>query len=64
MKHSVFKMSALSAAIMITLSGCGGDNDKKVEIKDVPPRANNVELANLKHWVPVKDSLKAVDSKG
>ena len=64
MKHSVFKMSALSAAIMITLSGCGGDNDKKVEIKDVPPRASNVELTSLKHWVPVQDSLKAVDSNG
>lgn len=64
MKHSVFKMSALSAAIMVTLSGCGGDNDKKIEIKDVPPRASNVELTNIKHWVPVQDSLKAVDSNG
>ncbi|ATC96227.1 S8 family serine peptidase [Pseudoalteromonas tunicata] len=64
MKHTLFKMSVLSAAIMITLSGCGSDNDKKTAVIDIAPRANNVELTNLKHWVPVTDSLKAIDSNG
>lgn len=64
MKSNIFKLSALSAAIVISLSGCGGsdsDNNSKVPVvTDVAPKASDVVVADLKQWLPMTADFKAV----
>lgn len=60
----MFKLSALSAAVLVTLSGCGSDNNSPSVVADVPPTANNVTVADAKQWVPVSGTLQARDLDG
>lgn len=68
MKHNIFKMSALSAAVVMTLAGCGGsDNDNNSQVAvvtDVAPKASDVAVAGLKQWVPVTAEFNASDNDG
>ena len=68
MKNNIFKLSALSAAIVISLSGCGGsdnDNNNTVPVvTDVAPKASDVVVTDLKQWVPVTADFKASDNDG
>ncbi|TMP53976.1 S8 family serine peptidase [Pseudoalteromonas sp. S1612] len=68
MKNNIFKLSALSAAIVISLSGCGGsdnDNNSKVPVvTDVAPKASDVVVVDLKQWIPVTADFKASDNDG
>lgn len=60
----MFKLTALSAAVLVTLSGCGSDNNKPTTVADVPPSANNVTVADAKQWIPVTGTLQARDLDG
>ena len=68
MKNNIFKLSALSAAIVISLSGCGGsdnDNNSKVPVvTDVAPKASDVVVVDLKQWIPVTADFNASDNDG
>lgn len=68
MKNNIFKLSVLSAAIVISLSGCGGsdnDNNSKVPVvTDVAPKASDIAVTDLKQWVPVTADFKASDNDG
>lgn len=66
MKNNIFKLSAMSAAIVISLSGCGGsDNNSKVPVvTDVAPKASDVVVVDLKQWIPVTADFKASDNDG
>ena len=64
MKSKMFKLTALSAAVLVTLSGCGSDNNKPTPVADVPPSANNVTVSDAKQWVPVSGTLQARDLDG
>jgi subtilisin-like proprotein convertase family protein len=68
MKSNIFKLSALSAAIVISLSGCGGsdsDNNSKVPVvTDVAPKASDVVVTDLKQWLPMTADFKASDNDG
>ena len=68
MKNNIFKMSALSAAIVVSLSGCGSsDDDNKNSVPlvtDVAPKASDVVVVDLKQWIPVTAEFKASDNDG
>ncbi len=58
----MFKLSAIPAAVLLTLSGCS-DNDPYVA-PDVPPTADDVMLDTAKQWVPVSGTLLGSDTNG
>lgn len=64
MNRKMFKLTALNAAVLLTLSGCGSDNNTPNVVADVPPSANNVTVADAKQWVPVSGTLQARDLDG
>lgn len=67
MKNNILKISALSAAIVVALSGCGSDNDKKNTVPvvtDVAPKASDVVITDLKQWIPATAEFKASDNDG
>lgn len=51
--------SALSAAVLLALSACGGGSDK-----NNAPTAVDVSIAAGKSWLPVQGTLKATDIDG
>ena len=62
MKNNKLKLSALSAAILFTLAGCGSDNDKKTTVApDVAPTANDVMVTDAMQWMVSEGSLNARD---
>jgi len=62
MKNNRLKLSTLSAAIMLTLAGCGSDSPSA--IVDTAPTAADVQISAAKQWVPVEVALKAQDVNG
>ncbi|CAM4270563.1 S8 family serine peptidase [Pseudoalteromonas ostreae] len=67
MKNNIFKVSVLSAAIVISLSGCGSNDDKDNTVPvvtDVAPKAGDVVVTDLKQWLPVTADFNASDQDG
>jgi subtilisin family serine protease len=67
MKNNIFKMSALSAAIVVSLAGCGSDSDNKnsvPQVLDVAPKASDVAVSDQKQWIPVTAEFNASDLDG
>lgn len=63
MKHNNLKLSVLSAAIMLTLAGCGGsDSNNATEVReDNAPQANNMTVTGARQWIPVTGDFDVVD---
>lgn len=67
MKNNIFKISALSAAVIFTLAGCGSDNDNNEPVpvaQDTAPTASDFTVAELKQWIPITGEIKAKDVDG
>ena len=61
MKNNKLKLSALSAAILISLAGCGSDDNKKSVTPDVAPTANDVMVSDAMQWMVFEGKLNARD---
>ncbi|WP_394224937.1 S8 family serine peptidase [Pseudoalteromonas spongiae] len=62
MKNNKLKLSALSAAILISLAGCGSDDNKKTTVApDVAPTANDVMVLDAMQWMVSEGQLNARD---
>ncbi|NMR24574.1 S8 family serine peptidase [Pseudoalteromonas sp. NEC-BIFX-2020_015] len=67
MKNNIFKISALSAAVVVSLAGCGSDNNKAKTVpvvQDSAPTASDFAIADLKQWIPVTGEITAKDADG
>ena len=65
MNKNMFKLSAIQAAVLLTLSGCGSDNNNTVSsAPDVAPTAQNVTVSGAKEWMPVTGTLLGSDLNG
>ncbi|WP_404341565.1 S8 family serine peptidase [Pseudoalteromonas mariniglutinosa] len=67
MKNTIFKISALSAAVLISLTGCGSDNENNTTVpvvEDVAPQASDFVITDIQQWLPVSGSFKATDADG
>ncbi|WP_462154887.1 S8 family serine peptidase [Pseudoalteromonas piscicida] len=67
MNNNKFKYTALSAAIVLALSACGGsDNNKNSSAQEVDqaPQAGVTQLENVKHWQTTSGSIQASDADG
>ncbi|PCK31795.1 S8 family serine peptidase [Pseudoalteromonas piscicida] len=65
MNNNKFKYTALSAAIVLALSACGGsDNNSEPENKDRAPQAGVTQLQDVKLWQTVSGEIKASDADG
>ena len=64
MNNKIFKLTAVNAAVLLSLAGCGSDNNSPdVEVNN-PPSAQNVTVSNAKQWIPVAGTLAARDPEG
>lgn len=61
MKNNKLKLSALSAAILISLAGCGSDDNKQSVTPDVAPTANDVMVSDAMQWMVFEGKLNARD---
>ena len=65
MNKNMFKLSAIQAAVLLTLSGCGSDYNNTVSAApDVAPTAQNVTVSGAKEWMPVTGTLLGSDLNG
>lgn len=65
MNKKMFKLSAIQAAVLVTLSGCGSDNNNAAPTPaDVAPTAANVMVAKAQQWLPVSGVLLGSDLNG
>jgi subtilisin family serine protease/subtilisin-like proprotein convertase family protein len=64
MKHNKLRLSILSSAIWLTLSGCGSDSTEVTvpQVKDSAPVVNDIIVNDLKQWVPVSTKFNATDA--
>lgn len=61
MKNNKLKLSTLSAAILISLAGCGSDDNKQSVTPDVAPTANDVMVSDAMQWMVFEGKLNARD---
>lgn len=65
MNKNMFKLSAIHAAVLLTLSGCGSDNNNTATAApNVAPTAANVTVSGAQQWVPVSGVLLGSDLNG
>ncbi|WP_444918127.1 S8 family serine peptidase [Microbulbifer sp. JMSA003] len=69
MNKKIFQFSAIHAAILLTLSGCGSDSSSSgasptPEPADIPPTASTVTIEGVKQSVPVSGILLGNDEDG
>ncbi|WP_448550903.1 S8 family serine peptidase [Thalassotalea montiporae] len=64
MNKKMFKLTAVNAAVLLSLAGCGSDNNPpNVEVNN-PPSAQKVTVTDAKQWIPVSGTLDARDPDG
>ncbi|ATD05899.1 S8 family serine peptidase [Pseudoalteromonas piscicida] len=64
MNNNKFKYTALSTAIVLALSACGGsdkDNGNTAQQIDRSPQAGVTQLENVKHWQTISGTIQASD---
>ncbi|KJY96744.1 S8 family serine peptidase [Pseudoalteromonas piscicida] len=64
MNNNKFKYTALSTAIVLALSACGGsdkDNANTAQQVDRSPQAGVTQLENVKHWQTISGTIQASD---
>ncbi|AWF81172.1 serine protease [Microbulbifer sp. A4B17] len=61
MNKKMFKLSAIQAAFLLTLSGCVNDNKSS---EDVPPTAKDVTIKGAKQWISASGNLQGYDQDG
>ncbi|MEJ6476454.1 S8 family serine peptidase [Pseudoalteromonas piscicida] len=66
MNNKKFKYTALSAAIVLALSACGGsdNNNDGTESVDQAPKAGVTQLQNVKQWQTISGDIQASDADG
>ncbi|WP_444931003.1 S8 family serine peptidase [Microbulbifer sp. SSSA002] len=69
---NIFRLSAIPAAVLLTLTGCGSDKNSSsstftpdsVVSSDTPPTAGDVTLGGIKQWISVSGQLLGSDQDG
>lgn len=62
MTNKILRLSAISAAIMLSLAGCGSDDNNDNNITpDVAPTASDVTVSDSMQWMVAEGSLVASD---
>ncbi|TLX51870.1 serine protease [Pseudoalteromonas ruthenica] len=64
MNNNKIKLSALTSAMLIALSGCGGSDSDDQPVVDTAPKAGEVSLEGVKQWQPMTGTLIAHDQDG
>ncbi|WP_444884748.1 S8 family serine peptidase [Microbulbifer sp. PSTR4-B] len=69
MNKKMFQLSAIQAALLLTLSGCVNDDNSSSpapapEPADIPPTAGAVTVDGAKQWIPVTGKLLGKDQNG
>ena len=63
MNKKMFKLTAVNAAVLLSLAGCGSDNNPPNVEVDNPPSAQKVTVADAKQWLPVAGNTRSSRSR-